>query len=129
MSGPGGGTRDDSDLGEALPRPRVAGAALIRIGHLGELERDRAALIPLPEEAHGPIGLQRGEADGPAGTPRGTAAARRARSARLLGPGISVRIWMTPAMVASTAEDVKGGAERYFLAWETGCRIGPEEIA
>jgi hypothetical protein len=42
-----------------------------------------------------------------AGTPRGTAAARRARSARLLGPGISVRISMTPAMLVSGRQERK----------------------
>ncbi len=41
-----------------------------------------------------------------AGTPRGTAWARRARSARLLGPGISVRSWMTPGI------GILGGAIR-----------------
>jgi hypothetical protein len=51
-----------------------------------------------------------------AGTPRGTAAARRASNARLFGPGISVRIWMTPAIVASRDRDGVEGRRKILLA-------------
>jgi DNA-binding NtrC family response regulator len=64
MVGPGGATRDDSDLGEVAPGRRAAEGALVRIGHLGELHRDRALLVLLPSAApRQTIELLRGDTD------------------------------------------------------------------
>jgi transcriptional regulator with AAA-type ATPase domain len=70
MRPPARATRDDDELDEAGQSPRAAPGALVRIGHLGRLDRDEAELRPLdPDWVQ--IELGRGEAHGEEATAGG----------------------------------------------------------